>query len=415
MQLTRRSLISTLAASIPVARAATPLVKITQIALAPVTCQFHKFVAMNAYDREPKGRTYTNTLVRISTDQGVEGVGVMGYPAPDAPFLEAVRALVGVNPLDLYEMKDGCITGRRPVYGPLLARYRHLDGPLFDLIGKITGKPAWKLLGESVRDRVEVYDGTLYFSDIWLKDWGVGAVVEEAEEALKAGYRGIKLKIGRGSKWMEKDAGLARDIEVIRAVRKAVGKDLKVMADANDGFREDPERAWRLLSETADASVYWIEEIFPENVDQYSRLRERMQKAGLKTLIADGENLHDISAFEPYLRPARLMDVIQMDIRTGGFLDSAALARGAERAGAVSIPHNWGSTVGGLMGLQISKAVRNIPAVEDDRSRCDAIQVDGYEFRGGLYTVPEKPGLSIHINERAYDQDCKSKEVVVRI
>ena len=56
--------------------------RVTKITLASVQGRFHKFVAMNSYDTAPKGHTYTNTLVRIATDQGVEGVGVMAYALP---------------------------------------------------------------------------------------------------------------------------------------------------------------------------------------------------------------------------------------------------------------------------------------------------------------------------------------------
>ncbi len=136
------------------------------------------------------------------------------------------------------------------------------------------------------------------------------AVVEEAEEAVRSGYLGLKFKIGRDSKWMERDAGLRRDIEVLKAVRRALGPKVKILADANNGYRDDFDRAWRLMEETRDTGLYWMEEIFPEDVEQYARLRDRMQAAGIKTLIADGENAGEVWAFEPYLRPRRLMDVL---------------------------------------------------------------------------------------------------------
>jgi len=65
-----------------VAEAAAPH-RISSITLAPIECRFHKFVAMNSYDAAPKGHTYTNTLVRIATGEGAEGVGVMEYRPPD--------------------------------------------------------------------------------------------------------------------------------------------------------------------------------------------------------------------------------------------------------------------------------------------------------------------------------------------
>jgi len=379
--------------------------RIRRITLARIEGRFHKFVAMNSYDTAPKGHTYTNTLVRIFTDQGVEGAGVMEYAAPDAAFEHAVRGLLGADPLEVRE------PGGR--LQPLLAKYPHLDGPLLDTVGKLTGKACWQLLGEKARDKVEVYDGTLYFSDVWFRDRGVRAVVEEAEEAVKKGYLGLKFKIGRGWKWMDKEAGLARDIEVLKSARKAVGRQVKLLVDANNGFRDNHEHAWRFLAETADTGIYWMEEPFPEGVGEYERYRERIHKAGLKTYLADGENFATAAQFAPYLKPKKLLDVVQLDIRRGGFLQNVELARMAAEAGAQSVPHNWGSSVGMLMGLQIAKASKTVVAAEDDRSTCDVIQAEGYEFRAGMYTVSDAPGLGIAVDEKVYAAKYKSAETVI--
>jgi L-alanine-DL-glutamate epimerase-like enolase superfamily enzyme len=387
--------------------------RITRFTLCTIEGRFHKFVAMNSYDQAPKGRTYSNTLVRIFTDQGVEGVGVMGYAEPDAAFLKSLKTLIGLNPLELYEMREGRISGRAPAFSNLLETYKHLDGPLFDLIGKLTEKPAWKLIGESVRDRVEAYDGTLYFSDLWFKERGVQAVIEEAEEAVKAGYPGLKFKVGRGWKWMGKEEGLRQDIEVLEAVRQSLGKEVKVLADANNGYRDDFERAWTLMDETRDVNLYWMEEIFPESVDGYRRLRQQMENARIKTLIADGESVGDPRDFEPYLKPQRLMDVLQMDIRHGGFMGNLEMARLGADAGAIAVPHNWASQVGKFMGLHLAKAVENVTAAEDDRSTCDAITADGYTFEKGFYTVPDSPGLGLRVNEEIYREKYEPKQVVV--
>ena len=212
---------------------------------------------------------------------------------------------------------------------------------------------------------------------------------------------------------MEPEAGFRRDVEVVHAVRNALGKDMRIMVDANNGYQKEPDRAWRLLNEVAADNVYWLEEPFPEEVGLYTALRAKMQKAGIKTLIADGESARGIPELLPYLEPKVLVDVLQMDIRGCGLLENAALARRAEPKGAVCVPHNWGSQLGGLMGLQLAKAVKGVPAAEDDRSTCDVLVPDGYEFRGGSYSVPDKPGLAIHIDEEVYRLKCKPSEVVV--
>ncbi len=411
--MTRRIFLSTLAASTALRALARPRTRIRQITLAPIQGRFHKFVTMNSYDIAPKGHTYTNMLIRISTDAGVEGIGVMGYSRPDEEYRTSLRQLLGADPLSLFTMQDGMVADRAPAFAELLSKYPHLDGPLIDLAGKLVNKPAWNLLGESVRDRIEVYDGTLYFSDLWFKDRGVRAVLEEAEEAVKRGYKGLKFKVGRGWKWMEREAGLRRDVEVLREARAAVGLKIKILADANDGFRDDEDRARRLMQETKEVNLYWMEELFPENEQRYADLRKRMADAGIKTLIADGENLRAPEAFKPYLKSPRLFDVVQMDVRVAGFLANRELARMAAPAGAISVPHNWGSQVGVLMGLHLGKAVKEVVAAEDDRSTCDVIVAEGYEFKDGLYSVSNLPGLGIRINQEIYEEKYRRAETVI--
>lgn len=386
--------------------------RIRRVLLATITGRFHKFVAMNSYDTAPKGETYQTTLVRVQTDQGLEGVGVASG-ATGLDFQAAVRTLIGAEVASLYQIDKGRIVARGERHAAVLEKYRHLDGPLFDLIGKLNGVPCWKLIGPSVRDRVEAYDGTAYFSDLWFKEKGVRAVVEEAEEAARSGYLGVKLKLGRGWKWMEKEAGLLRDIEVANTVRRAVGSRMKILVDANNGYRDDYERAWRLVESTAPSRLHWLEEVFPEDAGLYTKLRSRMRAAGIRTLIADGETAGESAHFAPYLQIPRLMDVVQMDIRRGGFLANLELARMAKDAGAISVPHNWGSQIGLYMGLHFAQAVDNAPAAEDDRSRCDAIVAEGYRFANGSYTVSGAPGLGIRVDEAVYRAKYQASETAI--
>ncbi len=413
MTSTRRTFLAATTVALGAACAAARA-KITGIALSTIQGNFHKFVAMNSYDNEPKGTSYTNTLVRISTDAGVEGVGVMGYTRPDAEFLADVRTLVGADPESVYEFRDGHISGRSPEFEDLLVKYKHLDGPLCDLIGKLRGVPCWQLFGESVRDRIEVYDGTLYFSDLWFHERGVQAVVDEATEAIRSGYLGIKLKIGRGSKWMQRDAGLQRDIEVIRAVRSAIGMEPKLLVDANNGYQDDFAGAWNVLSETKEQRLDWLEEVFPEDKDLYRRLRGRMQQAGIETPIADGESMRSAAEFRQYIEPERLFDVMQLDIRTGGVLDCRDMSTMGEPHGAAAVPHNWGSQVGLLTSLHLAKTQNNIIAAEDDRSACPALIVRGYEFKDGYYTVSNEPGLGVEVDEDFYEASAFPGQTLIR-
>jgi len=401
-------------AAVPAVAQSKPTARITRIRISTLQGRFHKFVAMNAYDKTPKGHTYEHSLFRIETDQGVEGIGPGTYTNFHTPeFAATFKPLIGANVFDLYRMEQGRITGRAPEYAALLARNRFLDGALYDLIGKLSGRPAWQLIGNSVRKQVPSYDGTLYFSDIWFKDRGIRAVVEECQEAVASGYSGVKIKLGRGDKWMERKAGEERDIAVTQAVREAIGPATLLMADPNYGYRDRFDAAWRLMQETRAANLYWMEEIFPETVESYSRLKSKVQEAGLKTLLAAGEHMREVREFDPYLKPRRLMDVLQLDIRQGGFLDNAELARHAASTGALLIPHNWGSQLGVLMGVHLAAAAEPVPMVESDRSTCDVLVPEGYAFRKGVYALPTRPGLGVSIDSEVYDQKCKPTEIVI--
>jgi L-alanine-DL-glutamate epimerase-like enolase superfamily enzyme len=384
--------------------------KINRITLCPIEGRFHKFVSMNAGGR-PAGIGYTNVLIRIKTDQGVEGLGVMSGRLDDA-YRAGVRSLLGANPLEIYEMSGGRIGHRLPAHAAILTKYPHLDGALLDLIGKLSGKPCWELLGDGARPQISVYDGTIYFADVWFRDRGIRAVMEEVEESLKKGYTALKLKVGRSLEWMEKDAGVRRDLEILREARKIAGPRVTIMADDNNAFRDDFERAWQFLEQTRDLNLYWIEEIFPETVADYTRLKDLMAKAGLKTLIADGENFREPEEFEPYLKPRPLLDVLQLDIRNGGVLKCREVGRMAADAGCQAKPHNWASQMGVLLALHLAKSCPGVSGIEDDRSTCDALVADGYSFRNGVYTVPDTPGLSLAVDEKTYKK-YQGKETVL--
>ena len=251
--------------------------------------------------------------------------------------------MVGVDPLAVYRMEGGRITGRAQPFAGMLRTYAFLDGAMFDLIGKLTGKAAWRLIGDSARDRVETYDGTLYFSDVWFRDRGVKAVVEEAEEAMKGGYRGIKLKLGRGWKWMDPkpDSG-AMSRWFMRCAKpwaRTCGSWwTSIMAiRRNRNVRGACCRRRPRTTSTGSKSHSRNRWVYTRNCAR------RCRRRGSRTLIADGENVRQSSELAAYIEPKVLVDVLQMDIRTCGLLENAALARRAGPLGAVCIPHNWGS------------------------------------------------------------------------
>ena len=164
----------------------------------------------------------------------------------------------------------------------------------------------------------------------------------EARQGYEQGHRAFKIKVGRGARHLPLEQGTQRDIAVVRAVRAVAGAGAPVMVDANNGYNLNLTK--RVLLETADCRIHWLEEPFHEDAVLYRDLREWMTKEGLAVLIADGEG----EASPRLLDWARegLVDVVQYDIISWGFTRWLALARQLADWGARSAPHNYGNGFG---------------------------------------------------------------------
>ena len=96
---------------------------------------------------------------------------------------------------------------------------------------------------------------------------GAALIAEHARAGYELNHRSFKIKVGRGARHMPLEAGTRRDIAVIRAVRAAVGPEATILIDANNGYNLNIAR--RVLAETADCNVFWLEEAFHEDPELY--------------------------------------------------------------------------------------------------------------------------------------------------
>jgi L-alanine-DL-glutamate epimerase-like enolase superfamily enzyme len=414
----RRQFLGQLSAALLASRmlgqGAHPDARIKRIPLSTLQGRFQKFVAMNANDTKPKGTTYEHTLIRIETDTGVEGLAPGSYADLCTPaYARALQPLIGAKISEIYTLSDGLVSGRGDRFASLLMANRHLDCAFFDILGKLTGRPLWMLIGNEGTKEVPVYDSTVYFSDVWFRDRGVAAIRDECKEAIHAGYRGVKIKLGRGDKWMPREEGDRRDIEVALAAREAIGPASLLMADANYGYRGQYDKAMRLMDETKTAGLLWMEEIFPETPEMYARFRNDLKAQSDPCKIAFGEHMHAVDTVDPYLRPSRVIDYVQYDIRANGFIDNIAVARKCAAAGATVDNHNWASQMGFIMSLHLARAVGNYGILECDRSTCDVLRVDTPSPVKGTVPAPSNPGLGISIDEDVYRAKHAAGEIIV--
>ena len=133
------------------------------------------------------------------------------------------------------------------------------------------------------------------------------------------------------------------------------------MLDANNGYNLNLTK--RVLAETADCGIFWMEEPFHEDPTLYRDLREWLQKEKLPTLIADGEG----QASPTLLDWARdgIVDVIQYDIYSHGFTRWLATGRQLDTWGARSAAHHYGGHYGNYASGHLAAAIRTrVPYVD---------------------------------------------------
>jgi D-galactarolactone cycloisomerase len=272
-----------------------------------------------------------------------------------------------------------------------------VDIALWDILGKVRGRPLYQLLGGKWRDKVPVYATALYPEE-------PSKVAKRARAFAEQGFHGVKIKVG---------FDLAQDIAIVRAVREEVGKDFIVMTDANQGYEVDV--ALRASQAFADSGVFWLEEpLFVEDIQGHARLRE----AG-KTPIAVGENLHMRYAFENFIVRGAV-DFLQPDVaRAGGITEIRKIAA---LAAAHKVPisfHTWGDAIALATSIHLSAAIQECIVMELDYTynplRAELLR-EPLELQRGYLCPPEGPGLGVEMELEALQRFAffGSEELAVR-
>ena len=360
--------------------------KITRIVSFDLHTRRAKFVGKNAV-RGDHGQNSRDRMARLYTNMGVEGVGRCWKDK------EALAPLLGKNPFQDFDLAS------RKMPGPLGSRTM----VLWDLAGKVLKRPVYQLLGGTKPDKVPVYDGSIYFSDLMPKyaaRWQ-DRFKEEIDMSMRAGHRAFKIKIGRGKKWMDRDAGDARDVEVVETIRKHAGDKVHLGVDANNGY--DLPGAKRFLQRAAGLGLEFIEEPFREQVELCLELKQFIAERGWKTLLADGEGQDDVEVYRPFVE-AKALDMLQGDMYTLGIEGILAEAAMAQPQGILIAPHNWSSLLSLFMQVHIGLVVPNFYRAEHDPLKSDVLIADGYQINDGVCSVPDTPGFGLTIDESRFDR-----------
>lgn len=296
-----------------------------------------------SWDTKPRTH-FDATLVRVTTDTGLEGVGsgdlMVGFAGHEALF-------TGWDPLRL-ERHFRVLSHIDFHYG----RCWPLDLALWDLAGKITGQPCWKLLG-GLAGRIRAYASSGTLRD-------PGQMADAAERYLQQGFPALKLRFHRGD-WRD-------DIRALEAVRARVGSKLELMVDCNQGWRLpwDTESPWTLKDALAVArelerlGVYWME----EPLYRADRSGMRMLREATGVRLAGGEMTRQLHEFRDLI-DGQCVDVLQPDVAlVGGITGLRRVAIMAQEHGIIFTPHTWTNGMGVAANAHLAAGLGDSPFLE---------------------------------------------------
>jgi D-galactarolactone cycloisomerase len=344
-----------------------------------------------AWDPEPR-RIFEATLVYVETDEGLTGVG-------------------SGDTMDGFERYAGLFVGRDPLeidrHVRVLetitfhaGRYWPFEAALWDLAGKAKDVPAARLLGGAA-DGLAAYASTADRRP-------PGARAESALALREQGFRALKVRIDR----QHVDEGL----RAVESVRDAVGKDVEIMVDLNQGWRMpgdlspllDAEAVDRVAASLKSAGVLWLEEpLAADDVAGLARLR-----AERRLRIAGGEMVRTTAELDAYLA-AEAFDVYQPDaVLAVGLLRARELAGRVLERGLWFTPHTWTNGIGLLSNLHLTAGAGGGPFLElpfdppgwTPERRDFMLAEPVLPNAAGRLVVPARPGLGIELDEDAVER-----------
>ncbi|HZN86825.1 MAG TPA: mandelate racemase/muconate lactonizing enzyme family protein [Burkholderiales bacterium] len=258
-----------------------------------------------------------------------------------------------------------------------------IDMALWDIRGKAAGMPLYRLLGGS-RKAIPAYAG-----GVSLGYQPPAQLIDEVRRSVDAGYKAVKLRVGDSPR---------RDLERIRAVRKACGDELVILTDANIGYSvEDARQAMPGMDEL---NVAWLEEPFPA----HDHRSYRLAKGFGRTPLAAGENHYTRFEFNRVIEDGAIT-ILQPDLsKTGGITEALRIAAMAS-AGKLPIhPHSSMTGLNHAASIHFLCAIDNGGYFEGDvskanRFRDELVANPGAVDKDGMVWPLEKPGIGLEVNE----------------
>ena len=343
---------------------------------------------------------YDYPIIRIDTNQGVYGLGEVRDAGVKGIALILKAHILGKNPLEI----ESIMRSIRPFAGQgrMGGGYSAVDMALHDIAGKVHGVPAWRLIGNRVRDRIRIYCDTTGHKDpkiygarmLKRKQMGFTFFKMDLYTSLVAERPGAVHENGAAT-----EKGLGYLGEYIAAVRDTIGWDVPLGADhfgrlsVNDSIR--------YAKAFEPYQLAWAEDFISyRDWRGYRRISE-----ATSTPILTGEDAFGLEEGFQNLIENGAVDIIQPDPETSGaLLETKRIADYADLHGIPTVLHFAGSPVGCMASIHLAATLRNFIVMENH-----AIDMPWWEdlvtgpkkpiIQNGYIPVPDTPGLGVELNE----------------
>jgi L-alanine-DL-glutamate epimerase-like enolase superfamily enzyme len=369
-----------------------------------------------------------NPIVRIVTDQGIDGYGEIENTKPylKPQVLYYRDAILGEDPTDVERVMRRI--RRRGAFKPWGSAVSAIEMALWDVAGKSANLPLHKLLGGKVRDKVRCYNGGIRFPMQGHEPQHYAENMQKMREA-KEGFTLIKQGIGfhsqmpshidrffygdaakgghGGNRGLLSEKALNRMVRCVEAMKDVLKDDVALALDCGPGWMIGD--AIRFAKAIEPFNVAWIEDILTGDYVPYVNAQwYRELTTQTSTPTHTGEQIYLRQNFKDLIEHEAVRVVGPDPADVGGLAELKWIAEYADLHGILMAPHGVFDGVFGLAGLVQTCAAMpdNYVAFEYPVARPDWWYqiVDGLPdpiVEQGFIKVWDRPGLGVTFNVAA--------------